>query len=92
MTQSSNLLICFDESGKNSRDPIQLMGALSVPYNIYQHPNYQAFHDLNKEYSYHWKNYGGDSKSRNGIIKLFELATGLVDYMNFNLLILIFPF
>ena len=86
LSQSSNLLIFFDESGKNSSDPIQLMGALSIPYNIYMHPDYQSFHELNQAYSYHWKNYSGDSKVRNGIIKLFENALPLAEYMNFNVI------
>ena len=32
----SHLIICFDESGKQSRDPIQLMGAISMPENIFK--------------------------------------------------------
>lgn len=83
---TTNLLICFDESGKNSSDPIQLMGALSIPLNIYMHPNFNTFHALNQEFSFHWTKYGGDSKIAKGIEQLFEQALPLAEYMNFNMI------
>lgn len=79
-----DLLICFDESGKQNSDPIQLMGAFSIPKNIYMHPQYETFHSLNKDYHFHWTEYGGDAKTRNGIEKLFEFALPLAEFMNFN--------
>ena len=82
--ETPHLLICFDESGKQSRDPIQLMGALSIPTTIYMHPQYKDLHLLNKEYTLHWKEYGGDGKDRKGIEKLFQHALPLAEYMNFN--------
>lgn len=82
--ETPDLLICFDESGKQSSDPIQLMGAFSIPKNIYIHPLYEALHSLNTEYHFHWTDYGGDAKTRNGIEKLFEFALPLAEYMNFN--------
>lgn len=79
-----HLVICFDESGKQSRDPIQLMGAISIPENIYRHSKFTDLHKLNEVYNLHWKEYGGDGKNRNGIEKLFQYALPLAEYMQLN--------
>lgn len=84
LNESPDLLICFDESGKHNSDPIQLMGAFSIPKAIYTHPQYEALHSLNMDYRLHWTDYSGDSKTRNGIEKLFDYAVPLADFMNFN--------
>lgn len=79
-----DILICFDESGKQNSDPIQLMGAVAIPKSIYMHKDYESFHSLNTQYRFHWTEYGGDGKARNGIIKLFKYGFPLAEFMNFN--------
>ncbi|RKQ14682.1 hypothetical protein [Ureibacillus endophyticus] len=83
---SSELIICFDESGKQSSDSIQLMGALSVPGTIYNHVIFEELHNLNKSYSLHWTEYNGYSKAKEGIEKLFDLAQPLAPFIQFNLI------
>ncbi|MCG7337068.1 hypothetical protein MHZ95_17550 [Sporosarcina sp. ACRSM] len=83
-SKTTDLIICFDESGKQSSDPIQLMGALCVPSSIYYHSDFNPLHQLNQEYEFHWTEYGGYSKTRIGIEKLFDLALPLAPYTQMN--------
>lgn len=76
-----DLSIFFDESGKGNQ-PNQLMGGLSIPNNIYRSSFFTDIHELNEQYSFHWSSYDGDYKTREGIIRLFELANSMAIYTN----------
>lgn len=78
-TLLSNISIFFDESGKKNT-PVQLMGGLSLPTDIYRHESMGRLHELNEEYSFHWSKYNGDAKMRNGIIQLFQQALIIAPY------------
>lgn len=82
--KATNLIICFDESGKKNSNPIQLMGDLCFPESIYYHSDFQPLHEINKKYNFHWTEYTGYSKTREGIEKLFELALPLTPYLQMN--------
>lgn len=84
LQQTPELLIFFDESGKQGNEPVLLMGGISIPSTIYHHENYKSLHKLNSEYNYHWTAYGGDSKMRNGIELLFSEALPLANYVQLN--------
>lgn len=83
-SKTTDLIICFDESGKQSSDPIQLMGALCIPSSIYYHSDFTSLHQLNQSYNFHWTDYGGYSKDRQGIEELFDLALPLAPYTQMN--------
>lgn len=80
-TNQGDLSIFFDESGKGNQ-PNQLMGGLSIPNNIYRSESFNAIHKLNEHYSYHWSSYDGDYKTKEGIIRLFELTSPMAIYTN----------
>ncbi|BAQ10872.1 hypothetical protein OXB_2401 [Bacillus sp. OxB-1] len=80
----TELTICFDESGKQSSDPIQLMGALCIPTFIYYHPDFAPLHELIQEHNFHWTEYSGYSKNRYAIERLFDLAQPLAPYTQLN--------
>lgn len=77
----ADLFIFFDESGKGNQ-PNQLMGGLSIPNNIYQSESFDSIHKLNEHYSYHWSSYDSDYKTKEGILRLFELASPMAVYTN----------
>lgn len=81
---NTDLAIFFDESGKSRADKVQLMGGLALPYNIYFSKQLDSLHQLNLEYRYHWSEYKGDSKQRNGILKLFRKSSYLAEYAQLN--------
>lgn len=70
--EETDLTIFFDESGKLKNDKVQLMGGLVLSSNVYNSEMFSDFHKLNTSYRYHWSEYKGDSKQRNGIFKLFN--------------------
>ena len=81
ISNQSDLSIFFDESGKGNQ-PNQLMGGLAIPNNIYHSKDFKSVHKLNDQHTFHWSSYDGDSKMRNGIINLFELASPMAVYAN----------
>ncbi|MFF2157808.1 hypothetical protein ACFVVQ_21160 [Paenibacillus chitinolyticus] len=82
---NTTLSIFFDESGKQN-NAVQLMGALCFPTDIYKNDSLIMMHELNKEYSFHWTDYSGDAKMRNGIIKLFQMVAQISSYAQLNIL------
>lgn len=80
----SDFVIFFDESGKLASDKVQLMGAVGLPSNIYFSDKYLMMRELNKVYNLHWKDYKGDGKQREGIIKVFQKAHSLAKYTTLN--------
>ncbi|MGZ4106901.1 MAG: DUF3800 domain-containing protein [Tumebacillaceae bacterium] len=66
-----DLLVFFDESGKNNDTPT-MMGALSIPFNIYNRPKIYELSHLIRQTDIHWTDYSGDSKERTLITKVIE--------------------
>lgn len=81
---NTDLTIFFDESGKLKSDKVQLMGGLVLPSNIYNSQQFSDFRKLNTSYRYHWSEYKGDYKQKNGIIKLFKMANPLARFAQLN--------
>lgn len=84
MILDTDLIIFFDESGKQKSDKVQLMGGWGLPSNIYNSDKLSDFRKLNMSYRYHWSEYKGDSKQKNGIIKLFNEGNPLSEYIQLN--------
>lgn len=82
--RNTDLFIFFDESGKEKRDKVQLMGGLVIPANIYNNKKLKPFRELNQEYQYHWSQYKEDSKQKSGLIKLLKEARLLAEYCRIN--------
>lgn len=82
---AATLSIFFDESGKQ-HNPIQLMGALCIPSHIYKNDQNISLHQLNQKYSFHWSDYSGDAKMRDGIISLFQQSFQIAPFSQMNIL------
>lgn len=71
---SEKIMVFFDESGKRKNKP-NLMGGLSVPYNIYCLPDFQL---LSRELedgkmTLHFKDYYGDSIDEQSFLRVGEI-------------------
>ena len=79
------LEIFFDESGKNSTPPM-IMGAVSIPENIYFLDEIQDINiDLrDNKRKYHFTDYNGDYAMKNRIIKLFNAFSPNLRTMRMN--------
>src|SRR5690625_1627061 len=84
ISNHTDLNIFFDESGKLKSDKVQLMGGLVLPTNIYFNEQFSKLRKLNTSYRLHWSEYKGDSKQRNGIVKLLTKANPLTEYIQLN--------
>jgi hypothetical protein len=81
------VMVFFDESGKRNNKP-NLMGGLSIPYDIYCLDDFQLLTQTLRDgvIKLHFKNYSGDSKEREHFIRVGEV---LAKYANFIRIIII---
>lgn len=79
------LEIFFDESGKNSTPPM-IMGAVSIPENIYFLDEIQGINtDLRENVrNYHFTDYNGDYGMKNRILRLFDAFSPSLRTMRMN--------
>ncbi|MEC2074277.1 hypothetical protein [Alkalihalophilus marmarensis] len=80
-----DLSIFFDESGKKQDKP-HLMGALSIPNNIYSLPTLEELKPVISEKEIHWKNYDGDSKERRIITKIIKTILDHHQFVKMNII------
>lgn len=82
-----NLKIFFDESGKKSNGPL-LMGALSIPQDIYNLENVQNINNKlkNKEINFHFTKYNGHISTKNNIVDLITTMTSYLKTIRFNVI------
>ena len=81
------LEIFFDESGKTETPPM-LMGAISIPQNIYLLDDIQAINKdlIDNERVYHFTKYNGDYGMKNRIIHLFNVISPNLKIMRMNII------
>lgn len=79
-----NLQIFFDESGK--KEPPTLMGALSIATNVYASKDYRNLNEQLKseDLNLHWSEYSGNSKHRENIIRVIQMAMKNHRLLKFN--------
>lgn len=81
----ADLSIFFDESGKNQDKP-HLMGALSIPNNIYSLPTFENLKSIISKKEIHWKNFDGDSKERMIITKIIKTMLDHYQFVKMNVI------
>lgn len=79
--------IFFDESGKRNNKP-NLMGGLSVPSELYESEKFQKWCNLlrDREVSFHWVGFTGDSIVRANILNLMSLVAKHRRLLKFNII------
>ncbi|MHA6252747.1 DUF3800 domain-containing protein [Oceanobacillus sp. CAU 1775] len=81
----ADLSIFFDESGKNKDKP-HIMGALSIPNNIYSVTTFEDLRPIIKNKEIHWKAYSGDSTTRKIIIKIVKTLLDHYQFVKMNII------
>lgn len=81
----ADLSIFFDESGKNQDKP-HLMGALSIPNNIYSLPTFEDLKPVISTKEIHWKHYDGDSTERKIITKIIKTLLDHYQFVKMNVI------
>ena len=79
-----DVLIFFDESGK--KDKPNLMGALSIPTNIYNLPPFEEIKPIIESTEIHWKKYNGDMKERKIITKMIKTLLDFHSFAKINII------
>lgn len=80
-----HLSIFFDESGKN-RDKPHLMGALSIPDNVYYLPEIENLKPIIEKKDIHWAKYSGDSNKRTAINKIIKTIIKHQAFIKLNII------
>lgn len=82
-----NLKIFFDESGKKDNPPM-LMGAISIPDEVYCLDEITQINNKlkNKEVKYHFTSYNGNKGSEEKILDLFKIIAPILTLMRGNIL------
>ncbi|WHT49603.1 hypothetical protein QNH10_08915 [Sporosarcina thermotolerans] len=57
-----------------------------MPSRIYFSNQFLSLHRLNESYRYHWSEYKGDYKQREGILLLFDIASSLAPFGQLNII------
>lgn len=86
--KENELLLFFDESGKNS-EPLNLIGGLMIPQKIFNSEKIKKYDQLlrNGEYKMHWTSYAGSSHQKDRIIDIINQLMVFKDLIGLNIII-----
>ncbi|KYD23169.1 DUF3800 domain-containing protein [Caldibacillus debilis] len=79
-----DILIFFDESGKKQKP--NLMGAVSIPNNIYKLPEFETLKSIIEGSEIHWKKYNGDHRETQAISQMIKTILKFQGFIKVNVI------